>query len=402
MKRLWLLVLIPVIGLVWWLVARKGQPKPTPFAYVKRETLTSTLPTNAKVEPLDFVTVRVDTPGLVTRVLVKAAQAVRRGALLAQISEPGLAEELNAAEARQVQSQGELDTLSRGGRTAELTDIENSLNRTKFDRDEAAREYNSLKRLQEKQAATPVEVEAARAKLRQAEIDMESLTRRRSALVSKTDVAVGQAKVRESQAAVQSARARLGRGAVVSPIAGTVYSLPARQGTYLNAGDPVASVGNLDRLRIRVYVDEPELGRVEIGQPVRITWDALPGREWTGVVEKKPTEIVPLGTRQVGEVLCTIDNPGRELVPGTSVNAEIRTNVVANALTIPKESLRRNVNGAGVFVLRDNRIRWQPVKLGASSVTRATITSGLKDGDAVALPTEQNLKDGESVAPVFP
>ncbi len=402
MKRLWLLVLIPVIGLVWWLVARKGQPKPTPFAYVKRETLTSTLPTNAKVEPLDFVTVRVDTPGLVTRVLVKAAQAVRRGALLAQISEPGLAEELNAAEARQAQSQGELDTLSRGGRTAELTDIENSLNRTKFDRDEAAREYNSLKRLQEKQAATPVEVEAARAKLRQAEIDMESLTRRRSALVSKTDVAVGQAKVRESQAAVQSARARLGRGAVVSPIAGTVYSLPARQGTYLNAGDPVASVGNLDRLRIRVYVDEPELGRVEIGQPVRITWDALPGREWTGVVEKKPTEIVPLGTRQVGEVLCTIDNPGRELVPGTSVNAEIRTNVVANALTIPKESLRRNVNGAGVFVLRDNRIRWQPVKLGASSVTRATITSGLKDGDAVALPTEQNLKDGESVAPVFP
>lgn len=247
-----------------------------------------------------------------------------------------------------------------------------------------------------------MEVDAAHVKLRQAEIDIESLTRRQAALVSKADLASGQAKLRESQAAVQSARERLGRGGVVSPIAGTVYSLPARLGAYLSAGDPVASVGNLDRLRVRVYVDEPELGRVAVGQPVRITWDALPGREWAGSVEKKPTEIVALGTRQVGEVLCAIDNPDRELVPGTSVNAEIRTNVVPNALTLPKESLRRDANGSGVFVLREGRIRWQPVNLGASSVTRAIIAGGLKVGDAVALPTERNLKDGDRVTPAFP
>ena len=56
-----------------------------------------------------------------------------------------------------------------------------------------------------------------------------------------------------------------------------------------------------------------------VGQPVTITWTAQPGKRWKGTVEKGATDIIALGTRQVGEVLCTIDNPGRELVPGTNV-----------------------------------------------------------------------------------
>jgi len=50
----------------------------------------------------------------------------------------------------------------------------------------------------------------------------------------------------------------------------------------VNVGDTAANVGRLDRLRVRVYVDEPELGRVAEGQPVTITWDALPGSSGAG------------------------------------------------------------------------------------------------------------------------
>ena len=164
----------------------------------------------------------------------------------------------------------------------------------------------------------------------------------------------------------------------------------------------MASVGRTDRLRVRVYVDEPEVGRVAVGQPVAITWDALPGKTWNGVVEKLPTEIVPLNTRQVGEVLCTIENPGNELVPGTNVNAEIRTNVVENALTIPKEALRRANNQQGVLLLTGDKVEWRPIAAGVSSVTRSQVTSGLNEGDWVALATTDPLKPGDRVSPVYP
>jgi len=132
---------------------------------------------------------------------------------------------------------------------------------------------------------------------------------------------------------------------------------------------------------------------------VTINWDALPGRAWQGRVERSPSNIVALGSRQVGEVLCTIDNPGRALLPGTNVDAHIRTATVEKALTIPKECLRRDARGVGVFALRGGRLAWRAVETGASSVTRVQIVEGLAEGDQVALPTELTLQDGEIVTP---
>jgi HlyD family secretion protein len=139
------------------------------------------------------------------------------------------------------------------------------------------------------------------------------------------------------------------------------------------------------------------LGRVSPGESVRITWDALPGKEWKGTVEKRPSEVISLGTRQVGEVLCTIDNAARELVPGTNINAFILTQVVNNALTIPKEAVRRD-SGIGVFVLQpDSTVKWQQIRTGASDALRVEVVSGLKDGDQVAEPTDVTLKSGMKV-----
>src|SRR6202035_4430634 len=86
------------------------------------------------------------------------------------------------------------------------------------------------------------------------------------------------------------------------------------------------------------------------GKPVVITWDAMPGRQWKGVVDKTPTQIVALGTRQVGEVYCVIDNPDHNLLPGTNVNVDITAEEAASALTIPKEAVRRDAvtNGRAI------------------------------------------------------
>jgi HlyD family secretion protein len=163
----------------------------------------------------------------------------------------------------------------------------------------------------------------------------------------------------------------------------------------------VGSIGKLDRVRVNVFVDEPDLGRVAKGMPVVITWVAKPGRVWDGEVDRTPTQIVAMGTRQVGEVVCVIKNPDRDLLPGTNVDAEIRSETVADALTVAKEVLRTERGETGVLVLAGDRLVWKKAKVGVSNTTRSQV-EGLSEGDAVALYSDKALKDGMLVRAVFP
>lgn len=398
-KLLWLLA-IPLAALGWWVYHRNNAPPQVPFAKVVREALVSTLPTNGKAEPIRWVAVRVEQAALVGKVPVQEGQIVAQGAPLAILSDTGLHADLDAAEARVAQAQADLSTLEAGGKQVELTTLESDLARLRVEKEHDRKEYESLRRLADKQAAATMQVDEMKSKLQAADMGIEALEKRRAALVTASDKTVALARLRDAGAAAELARSHIAQTVIHAPIAGMVYGLAARPGVYLNVGDLVSNVGQTDRLRVRVYVDEPELGRVEEGQPVTITWDALPGRTWEGAVERKPANIVALGSRQVGEVLCTIDNPGRSLLPGTNVDAHIRTATVDQALTIPKECLRRDAHGVGVFVLRGGRLAWQPVSTGVSSVTRVQILQGLAEGVEVALPTELTLQIGESVTPL--
>ena len=402
MKRT-LFVILPLAAaaLAIWFFTRRSDIPQVPFAKATRGTISNLLSTNGKVEPVDYIEVHVQTPGVISQLLVHDGDSVRKGQILAHLSEPGLEQELQAALAREAQSRADLQTLQAGGRSSDSAELDGSLNRVKADRDAAQHNLEALQRLLAKQAATPYEVEQARQAVHSLDVQIQSLQQRRTALVGKDDITSAQARVRETQANVQLAQEHIAQDLIRAPMSGNIYDLPARAGSYLNAGDLVAKIGKLDPVRVRVYVDEPELGRVAKGEKVRITWDALAGKEWTGTVERRPTEVITLGTRQVGEVLCTIDNPMRELAPGTNVNAFILTQVVENALTIPKAAVRRD-GGIGVFVLqKDSTVSWQPIQRGASDALRVEVVEGLHEGDAVADATDQALKTGEKVDPVF-
>jgi HlyD family secretion protein len=401
-KLLSLVVLILLGALVWWAFQYRNRPPGVPFAKVVRETLVSTLPTNGKVEPMEWAPVRAEAEGLVGAVPAQEGQSAGKGAVLATLTQGTLAADVAEAQSRVTLARSELATITAGGKTSELAEIENSIAKARFNRDVAQRDFASLRRLEEKHAAAPVEVEAAQQKIQEADLEIRALERRRAALIGKNDRTVAEARLHDAEAALNAARAKVAETVIRAPLAGTVYGIAVRPGAYVNTGDLIANVGRTDELRVRVYVDEPELGRVQVGQPVVITWDALPGKKWQGTVERKPTEIQALGTRQVGEVLATIANSGRELLPGTNVNAEIRTSVVDNALTIPKEAMRRTGGDVGVYVLRGNTLAWQKVATGASSITRVQVVQGLSDGDSIALPTDVPLKAGIKVRPVYP
>jgi HlyD family secretion protein len=399
LKKWLLLLLLAAAGAIAWGVLRKGAPPKVPFARARRQTLVSTLPTNGKVEPFEWQAIRSESAGIVSRVAVREGQHVARGQAIATLSDPALQAEIETADAKVAEARASLAAAEAGGRPADFADIDNRLERARFELEQLTAEANTLQRLADKQAATRAEVQAARDKVRQAELEIAGLQKRRGSLVATHDVTAAQARLRDAETALALARQRAARSEIVAPMSGVVYGLEVRQGGYLEVGSAVANVGVLDRVRVRVYVDEPELGRVVVGQPVTIRWQALAGREWKGAVDRKPTSIQALGSRQVGEVLCTIENPGAELLPGTNVDAEIQTAVVQNAVVIPRESLRHDAAGDYVLTLNGDVLERRNVKTAASSITLVAIASGLKEGDPVALPSDTSAKAGDRVTP---
>ena len=399
---IWLLAIAGAGVLVWALLKLRSQPPEVQFARVTRGTIHNSVVTNGKVEPIDWATARAERSGPTEKILIERGQQVAKDAPLVELDATEARANLAAAQARIAQAQADLDLIRRGGRATDLAEISAGLDRAHLDFETAKKDYDALHRLEEKQAATKTEVDAAKQRMDQAQLQIRSFEQRRAALATAApDRTAAQARLEDAKAAQNFAETQIRQSVIRAPIEGVVYQFDLKPGAYLNAGDVIATIGRLDRVKVTVYVDEPDLGRVAKGMPVVITWDALPGKQWTGEVDKTPTQIVPLGTRQVGEVACVIQNPDRELLPGTNVTVEIQSQIVPNVLTIPKEAVHNEHGQTGVFLLTDDQLEWKQITLGVANTTRTEV-NGLNEGDAVALSSDHALRDGLVVRAVLP
>lgn len=397
----WLAVVgtVMVAGVAYWSLERSG-PAVVPFAKVSRGRLVSTLGTNARIEPLEWVVVRAPVAGKLATLTIALGDTVRAGQAVGAMDAEAARAAVVQAEAALEQARAALAAAERGPARQLVAEVDGELATARVEAEQARRRVKNLESLVTAQAATKLELEQAKDRAAVAEARVEALAKRRSTL--ETDGAAvnsARARVKEAESVLAMARAALAKTAVVSPLAGTVYSLEVKPGAVLENGAAIAEVGKLEQLRAVVYVDEPELGRVGVGMPVEFTWDAQPGRKWAGRVEKLPARIVASGSRQVGEVICRVENADRTLPAGANVNATILSKTVEGALITPKEALRRENGETVAYVAEGGRVRRRVLKTGVSSITHVEVLDGLKEGDLVALPTELPLSDGVAVTP---
>lgn len=400
MKRLlWLFALAAPAVLLFWAYRSPSSPPAVAFTQPRRETIASAVSTNGKVEPGAWRPIHAEVEGRLLRLPVQRGDQLAQGAVIAEIDSTQARAELAAAEARIAAAKAELTLFDSGGRERELAEIRSQMDRARLELAIAQRERDALLRLVEKQAATRVEVEQVKDRIARHQAELEALEQRRRALVSAAERAVVEARLREAEQAAALAQKRIERAIVRAPIGGVLYQLDVHPGAFLRPGDLIGRIGTLERMRVLAFVDEPELGSVRVGQPVTITWDAAAGKQWQGMVERLPPRIEALNARQVGQLTCIIENKDRLLIPETNVNVEIRTGVSENALTLPREAVRRDDGSTSVFVLLDAVLRRRPVRLGIASATRVEVLEGIRDGDWIALPGEVPLRDGMRVQP---
>lgn len=405
MKRYWLLLILPVLLLIWWGLDHGGSAPLLHFATVRRTRIESTVSTNGKVEPAQWAAARAETSGMVRAVSVQRGQDVRAGQTLISLDITAAQADLAAALAREQEASAENTTLHQGGKAAQLASVNDSIRTAQAAEEVAQRNYDALQRLQSQQAATKLQVQEARDTLNRAKLQLAAFQNQKQTLVTTADRTVAEAKLHDAQAAVALAQRRVALGQIKAPISGTVYQFDLKVGAYLQPGELVALIGDLNEVKVTVYVDEPDLGRVGLNMPVKITWDARPGQSWWGRVDKLPTQIISLQTRTVGEVATVVSNPNHDLLPGVTVNATIISKVDENAIGIPKAALRTIRGTNGVFKLRGDSLSWTPVKTGISDINDVQILSGLKLGDRVAdrviEPSDAEIKDHMRVRTAF-
>jgi HlyD family secretion protein len=290
-----------------------------------------------------------------------------------------------------------------GGNAEEQARLESDVRRTDAERLKLGRDRDALQRLVGRQAATLEDLAEASMAFERADAERQFLERKRDDLQQRARVDARRASLvaEQSRQTMRLLEDQLQSTAVAAPVAGTVYSVAVKVGQHVRIGDVLAEVADLHQVRVRAFIDEPELGSVGVGQEVLITWDALPGRSWAGRTERVPKAVVPRAGRSVAEVLCAVGNDDVRLLPNINVDVRLRQQSRSHVVAVPRAAVRAAGEERYVFLVRDRRLERRPIAVGIAGTSEYEVLEGLSEGDFVALPGDMALRDGMRVGSVI-
>jgi HlyD family secretion protein len=363
-------------------------------APVTYQNLVTSVPTNGKVEPIQDFRAHAEAPGVVAKILVTVGQKVKSGDLLIKMDDSDALSRLATAKASLSTAQASLHDLQQGGSQDERIALQGDLSRSKIQEQEAAKDLAALKQLQQKGAASASEVASAEQRLQTANSSLQNVQMRSTQRYSTADRARAEAQLADARAGVAAAENGYANVNVRSPLAGTVYSIPVSQYDFVQAGEDLVDVADLNKIQIRAYFDEPEIGNLAVGQAVEIRWEGKPDRTWHGHVTRVPTTVIAYGTRSVGECIIAVDDAKEDLLPNTNVTVTVTTQQRFNVLSIPREALHTEGSGRDfVYRVVKGKLVVTTVQVGVVNLTRVEITSGLTDKDTVALGATNSNRD---------
>jgi HlyD family secretion protein len=356
---------------------------------VTHQNLLSTVSTNGRIEPIEYFQAHAPAPGVVSKIYVEVGQKIKKGDLLVTMDDAEATSRLATARSSLSTAQATAHDRSQGGSQEERIALAADLTRAQQQQQQAEKDLAALKQLQQKGAASAGEVAAAQQRVDSSNASLTSLKMRQTNRYSATDKDRVQAQVNDARAAVAAAQITYANANIRAPFPGTVYSIPVSQYDFVPAGEDLMDIADLNRIQVRAYFDEPEIGKLAVGQAVKIVWDAKPNQTWHGHISRAPSTIITYGTRNVGECIITVDDAQGDLLPNTNVTVTVTTSQRFNVLSVPREALHTE-GGDFVYRVVQGKLVRTPVQVGATNLTRVEIMSGLTEKDTVALNATSN------------
>jgi HlyD family secretion protein len=403
-KPKWVIASLAVaLGVVLLIVLAERGPAPqVQIVSVTREDLTASITGNGKVEPISPTVARAQFPTFVADVKASEGQSIHKGQLILTLDAADVRAQLSQARADLLAAQTELRNAHAGGPPDEVAQLQGNLQNAETQVASLERTQQALAQLVTKGAATQEEVAQNRTQLATARANLQIYQQKKAALEQRTSVNVESASLRlkQQQDLVAALEEKVRSATVIAPADGTLYSLPMHKGDFVKLGDVLAEMADLHHVRVRAFVDEPDLGSLGQNQGVQVLWDALPNRIWNGKVEQVPKQVVARGSRSVGEVLCSVDNDKVELLPSVNVEVRILVHEQRAVLVIPRGAVRYDEGQHFVLAYDGDAVHRRDIKVGVAGADKYEVLAGLAQGDKVALPGEVDLRDGMKVRAV--
>jgi len=397
----WWITVVVIVAAVLFLASfmSRGDGVPVRAATALRSDIRSSVATNGRVEPLTQFEPHAPIATTITKVLIKEGDHVKKGQMLVQMDDLEARSAAAGALAKIRAAQTDVSQVRTGGTQEELLTLESDITKSKVARDTAQRNLDALARLEKDGAASAGEVKAAQDQLQRANADYALLEQKKKDRYSKQEIERVEAQISEAQAQYAAAEDTLNQLNIRAPFDGTVYSLPIVQGAYVTPGEMILQEADLSKVRVRAFVDEPDVGRLASGDPIEVTWDAMPGRVWKSSVTALPTVIKLHNTRNVGETTFMVDNQDFKLLPNINVGVSIVTAEHQNVLTVPREAVHEEDSQKYVYQIVDNELHRKDVQTSLSNLTQVEVTGGIQEKAEVALSplNTKPLRDGLAV-----
>lgn len=258
-------------------------------------------------------------------------------------------------------------------RAAALSDLAAAKQR----RDNALANYNEAKSRPDQ-----VDVSIAQANLDVAKANLQDAQREYNRVkngADPNDIAAAEAKV-------QAAQTTLAMAYIKAPFNGTITDVNANLGDQVGPTTNAFRIDDLSRLLIDVQITEVDINRVQVGQPVTMTFDAISDKEYNG----KVVEVGRVGTAVQGvvnfNVTVEISNPDSQVRPGMTAAVNIVVNQIKDVLLVPNRAVRQRQGQFVVYILQNGLPKAEQVQIGATSDTNSEIVSGnVKEGDPIIM-----------------
>ena len=292
------------------------------------------LPVSGNIE-VDDVEMSFKISGRVQQRPVDEGMRVKTGQLVAKLDTEDLQAEAALRQAEVAAAAAKLAELEAGSRPQEIAAAAATAEAARVEMERLKLDYTRVTDLYQRKVATQQEYDTARAAYDSGVAKHNEAVERLKLVQEgprKEQIEQARAQLEQARSTLQLAQVRLGYATLLSPLNGVVLSKNIEPGEFVAAGTPVVAVADIEHVYLRAYINETELGRVKLGQKVRVRTDTYPEKTYMGVIAfiSQQAEFTPRNVQTAKErvklvfrVKIDIDNPQMELKPGMPADGDI-------------------------------------------------------------------------------
>ena len=375
-------MVLAALGVGAWAMLGRSSVAPANTARVMRGTISATVEAVGKVRPVTQAQLSLRTGGRVAEVKVKPGDKVEAGQVLLFLDPAPAEREVQQAQLELQARRQRLDQARGGASPAEIEAAQAQVREATVAREVAQARYDE--RAKEPDASTSSEaaqLEAAKAAYQRARAQLETALMGASAQEMQTL----QTGVEQAELALTTARQRLEETKLVAPFAGVALEITPRPNENVSAGQPLVLLADTSVLNLEADVEEVDAPQVQVGQRAEVRLDAFPGETLQATVSR----IAPAASTQRGAVSytawLTLDPTPLALKPGMSATVRIATQAKPNVLLVPSRAVQPVGRQKIARIVRGGRIVETEVTTGLTDKQQVEIVSGLQEGDVVVV-----------------